>query len=83
MGRIDRLLELEWMDCQGGKEAMSAPLIVPKGDDRTMTRAMYTALNKVFRKMWWEQNIDAKVEKAIMDGIIYGRGYVSVKQEEK
>lgn len=62
---------------------MSAPLIVPAGNDRSMTRGMYTALNKIMRRHWWEENMDKRVSQAILDAVVYGKGYLTVKQEEK
>ena len=62
---------------------MSAPLIVPKGDDRSMTRAMYTALNKIMRHQWWEKDMEKKMDDAILETLEHGVGYLKVERKYK
>ena len=62
---------------------MSAPKIFPKGDDRSMTRAMYTALNKIMRHQWWEYGMEKKMDDAILQALEHGVGYLKVEKEIK
>lgn len=57
----------------GEARTMSAPLIY----NRSWNRAMYYAMRKLTRRIWWENKCDAKVEKALNDCILYG--YSSTK----
>jgi len=57
---------------------MSAPRIIPKGNDRTWTRAFYYSINRVMRRMWWEQKCDSKIEKAFLDASLTGVGFMKV-----
>lgn len=57
---------------------MSAPLILPKGNDRTWTRSFYYSINKVFRRMWWEQRADEQIENALATAVRFGMGYIRV-----
>ena len=55
---------------------MSAPLIVPKGNDRSWTRGFYRAINKVMRRIWWENGGDEMVDKLFQDAVVKGVGYL-------
>lgn len=55
---------------------MGAPLIVPKGNDRSWTKAFYRAINKIFRRMWWEQDMDDQVQNACEQALLHGHGFV-------
>ena len=57
---------------------MSCPLILPKGSDRSWTRAFYTTVNKIFRRMWWEQGMNAKVDAAALDCMVKGTGSIRI-----
>ena len=51
---------------------MSAPLIVPNGNDRSMTRGMYYVLRRFVRYEWWKNDCDAKIQRQMTNLIIYG-----------
>jgi hypothetical protein len=62
---------------------MSCPHIVPKGNDRSWTRAFYQTLRRVTRYMWWKQNMEAQVSRAMMDTLTTGRGFIHIKGDTK
>ena len=62
---------------------MSAPLLVPKGNDRSWNRQFYYALNKIMRRLWWENDADRKVVEAFNEAIMYGTGYLRVDSTKK
>ena len=48
-----------------------------------MTRAMYTALNKIMRHQWWEKDMEKKVDDAILEALKHGVGYLKVERKYK
>ena len=50
--------------------------IFPQGSDRSWTREFYYTINQVIRRTAWERGWNEKVNKAIVDAIVYGKGYI-------
>jgi hypothetical protein len=57
---------------------MGCPRILPRGSDRSWTRAFYYGINRVFRRIWWQERIDVKLEKAVVDVLLYGHAYLTI-----
>jgi hypothetical protein len=53
---------------------MSCPMIV----NRKWNRAMYYAMRKISRRLWWEQRIEEKIHREIMDMLLYGEGHFRI-----
>lgn len=60
---------------------MSAPRLLPKGTDRSWTRAFYYTLNRVARRVWYRERMDEKVDQAVRNSILYGRGQFTIKAD--
>lgn len=58
---------------------MSCPRVFPAGNDRSWTREFYYTINRISRRLWYENNCDQQVEQALQDMVLYGKGYVEVR----